>query len=231
MGLCRDWHKFDYIGVNWFRIAGHADAVYTLHAPRSLRNAFRMGRRGRGTKCAAAMSFPEEYLESVTIMGFRLEGPAILAACCAIALYAVPASAADAGAIAKPPPRTTLDYSGKKHIGKASYYARRFHGRKTADGTRMDLASNIAASRSLPLGTTARITNLRNGKTAVVRIKDRGPYAKGRIVDVTPATAAQLGMTRDGVVPVEVAPIEVPQRDGSVKLVMAESEARTALAD
>jgi rare lipoprotein A len=61
------------------------------------------------------------------------------------------------------------------------------------------------------------VTNLDNGKSAVVEIRDRGPYVDGRIVDVSPHTARQLGMQQQGVAPVEVAPIEVPQADGSVK--------------
>ena len=110
-----------------------------------------------------------------------------------------------------------LDHSGKKQKGNASYYSRKLSGRKMADGTRMDPDSNVAASKTLPLGTTARVTNLRNGKSAVVEIKDRGPYVKGRIVDLSPRTAIALGLRSKGVAPVEVAPIEVPQKDGSIK--------------
>lgn len=98
----------------------------------------------------------------------------------------------------------------KKQKGKASYYSHRLSGRKMADGTRLDPASNAAASKTLPLGTKARVKNLDTGKSAVVEIKDRGPYVKGRIVDVTPKTAQQLGMKEDGVAPVEVQPIAPP---------------------
>jgi rare lipoprotein A len=86
-----------------------------------------------------------------------------------------------------------------------------------ADGTPMDPSSNNAASKTLPLGTTAKVTNLDNGKSAVVEIRDRGPYVPGRIVDVSPQTATQLGLVDKGVAPVVVAPIEVPQPDGGVK--------------
>jgi rare lipoprotein A len=116
-----------------------------------------------------------------------------------------------------------LDRSGQSEKGKASYYGKEFFGRTMADGTPMDPESNIAASRTLPIGTKAKVTNLDNGKSAVVEIRDRGPYIEGRIVDLTPKTAEELGMTERGVVPVEVAPIEVPQRDGSVKLGSAAS--------
>lgn len=114
--------------------------------------------------------------------------------------------------------KKALDRSGKPAKGKASYYGKEFFGRKMADGTPMDPDSNIAASRTLPLGTKAKVTNLENGKSAIVEIRDRGPYVEGRIVDLTPKTAEQLSMKKEGVVPVEVVPIEIPQRDGSVKL-------------
>ena len=109
------------------------------------------------------------------------------------------------------------DLSGKAKKGKASHYARRFSGRKMANGKPMNPQSNAAASRTLPLGTKARVTNLENGRSAEVEIKDRGPYVEGRTIDVTPKTAEDLGMKQEGVAPVEVAPIEVPQPDGSVK--------------
>ncbi|WP_194712642.1 septal ring lytic transglycosylase RlpA family protein [Noviherbaspirillum soli] len=113
--------------------------------------------------------------------------------------------------------KPALDLSGKARRGKASYYARKFHGRKMADGTRMNPNANVAASKTLPLGTKAEIVNLESGKKAVVEIRDRGPYVKDRIVDVTPKVADKLDMKEDGVAPVEVKPIEVPQPDGSVK--------------
>ncbi len=110
-----------------------------------------------------------------------------------------------------------LDRSGKTQHGKASYYARKFSGRKMADGTPMNPKASIAASRSLPLGTKAEIVNLDNGRRHEVEIRDRGPYVDGRIVDVSPEVAKKLDMTQDGVARVLVKPIEVPQADGSVK--------------
>lgn len=124
---------------------------------------------------------------------------------------------------------TPKDTSGKKRKGKASYYHQRFAGKKMADGTRMDPQSNNAASKTLPLGTRAKVTNLANGKTAVVEIRDRGPYVAGRIVDVSPKTARQLGMKEDGVAPVEVAPIAVPLPDGSVKRGVAAADSDQAV--
>jgi rare lipoprotein A len=110
-----------------------------------------------------------------------------------------------------------LDRSGKTRKGKASYYGQKFYSKKMADGTPMNPQSNVAASKTLPLGTKAQVTNLENGKTAEVEIKDRGPYVKNRIVDVSPKTADKLGLKENGTAPVEVKPVEVPQSDGSVK--------------
>ena len=107
-----------------------------------------------------------------------------------------------------------LDRSGKKQVGKASFYADKFTGRKMADGTRMDPRDDNAASKTLPLGTTARVTNLETGRSAVVTIQDRGPYVKGRIVDLSPATAREIGISReDGLAQVEVTPLSIPQAD------------------
>jgi rare lipoprotein A len=110
------------------------------------------------------------------------------------------------------------DHSGKKRTGKASFYANSFAGKKMADGTPMDPQDDNAASRTLPLGTTAKVTNLESGKSAVVTIQDRGPYVEGRIVDLSPSTAREIGLTRkQGVAEVVVEPIAVPLPDGSVK--------------
>lgn len=122
---------------------------------------------------------------------------------------------ADVAARGKP----QLDHSGKSRIGKASFYEGIFVGRKMADGNKMNPQNHSAASKTLPLGTTAKVTNLETGRSAVVTIEDRGPYVGGRIVDLTPATAQQIGLSkRQGVAKVEVAPITVPQPDGTVKL-------------
>jgi rare lipoprotein A len=121
--------------------------------------------------------------------------------------------------------RHPKDLTARKRMGKASFYAPMFAGRKMANGNRMDPHSNNAASKTLPLGTTAKVTNLETGKSAVVTIQDRGPYVPGRIVDLSPATAKQIGITyRKGVAMVVVAPIAVPQPDGGVKLGSAARE-------
>ena len=107
--------------------------------------------------------------------------------------------------------------AGRVERGKASYYAPRLAGRRMADGGRFDPRSDAAAHRTLPLGSTARVTNLGNGRSATVTVRDRGPHAPGRIVDVSPDTAERLGMTGQGVAPVEVAPVAAPQAGGQTE--------------
>jgi len=88
--------------------------------------------------------------------------------------------------------------------GKASYYARMHHGQRTANGETHDQNALVAAHRSLPFGTRVRVTNQQNGKQVVVRINDRGPFRRGRIIDVSRAAAAQLDMLDRGVVHVRI---------------------------
>lgn len=128
---------------------------------------------------------------------------------------------------ASPAPPRKLDHSGHKRVGKASFYAKKFTGRKMANGKKMNPNDNNAASKTLPLGTKAKVTNLETGQSAVVDIEDRGPYVKGRIIDLSPSTAEKIGIEREqGIGKVEVAPIAVPQPDGSVKPGAAASDAK-----
>lgn len=123
---------------------------------------------------------------------------------------------AGAGRAQQPVAVHHLDRSGHERVGKASFYA--LGGKTMADGTPMHLKGNNAASKTLPLGTTALVTNLATGKRAIVTIRDRGPYVKGRIVDLSPATAQKIGITpKVGVAKVVVKPIEVPLGDGTLK--------------
>jgi rare lipoprotein A len=113
-----------------------------------------------------------------------------------------------------------LDRTGHKRVGKASFYASKYYNRTMSDGTRMRPDSNNAASLTLPLGTTARVTNLETGRSALVTIKDRGPYVRGRIIDLSPATAHRIGLEpKQGLTKVAVVPLTVPLADGTVKIV------------
>ena len=88
--------------------------------------------------------------------------------------------------------------------GKASWYGPGFHGRLTANGERYNQYALTAAHRSLPFGTRVRVTNMNNDRSVVVRINDRGPFIRGRVIDLSTAAANNIGMIHHGVVPVRV---------------------------
>jgi rare lipoprotein A len=92
--------------------------------------------------------------------------------------------------------------------GSASYYATKFHGRRTASGETFNNNAMTAAHRTLPFGTMVRVTNPASGKSVVVRINDRGPFTKGRMIDVSRAAAEQLGLVQRGHAMVELTRIE-----------------------
>ena len=100
-----------------------------------------------------------------------------------------------------------IDPQSYRTEGLASYYGARHHGNKTASGERFDQNALTAAHRSLAFGSRVRVTNLRNSKTVVVRINDRGPFSPKRIIDLSQKAAEQLDMLRDGVVPVRIEPL------------------------
>lgn len=89
-------------------------------------------------------------------------------------------------------------------VGLASWYGRSFHHKPTASGERYDMNDLTAAHPSLPLDTIARVTNLDNNRSVLVRINDRGPFAQGRVIDLSRGAARLLDMTRAGVAPVRV---------------------------
>lgn len=107
----------------------------------------------------------------------------------------------------KPRPASTTGTSGKvvKVLnGKASYYADKFDGRKTASGEVFRQSKLTAAHKTLPFGTVVKVTNLNNKKSVIVKINDRGPFVKGRIIDLSKKAALAIDMVRSGVVPVKV---------------------------
>jgi rare lipoprotein A len=99
--------------------------------------------------------------------------------------------------------------------GAATYYARKFHGRRTASGERLDQNANVAAHPSLPFGTVVRVTNLRNGRAVDVRVVDRGPargpQRRGVIIDLTQSAARELGFMRQGRTPVHLEVLEADE--------------------
>ncbi|WP_208459422.1 septal ring lytic transglycosylase RlpA family protein [Paraburkholderia caribensis] len=92
--------------------------------------------------------------------------------------------------------------------GQASWYARKFEGRRTANGERYNGQALTAAHRTLPFGTYVRVTSLSTAKTVVVRINDRGPFVKGRVIDLSYAAASALGLTRAPSMNVQIERVE-----------------------
>ena len=82
--------------------------------------------------------------------------------------------------------------------GVASYYGKRFHGRRTANGERFDMTAMTAAHKTLPFGTYVRVTNRSNRRSVTVRINDRGPFIRGRTIDLSRAAAEEIGMIQRG---------------------------------
>lgn len=104
------------------------------------------------------------------------------------------------------PPRPDTDGTPAVHTetGKASFYADRFQNRKTASGERYQASENTAAHRTLPFGSQVRVTNVRNGKSVVVRINDRGPHVRGRIIDLSRSAFVQIGDPAAGLLNVRI---------------------------
>lgn len=94
--------------------------------------------------------------------------------------------------------------------GVASWYGAEFHGKRTASGEIYDMFALTAAHRRLPFGTLVEVTNLENGRKVVVRINDRGPFKKGRIIDLSYAAARRLGMVEQGTARVRLRVIRRP---------------------
>jgi rare lipoprotein A len=96
---------------------------------------------------------------------------------------------------------------GSTHIVNSSWYGPGYAGHRTASGQRFDQSQPTAASKTLPLGSTVRVTNPKNGKSTEVKITDRGPAVPGRELDLSPAAAQQIGVKKAGVAPVEITPV------------------------
>lgn len=116
---------------------------------------------------------------------------------------AVPA-ASRALAGAQPLGTNIPDVSSFKQTGRASWYGRHFHGRRTANGERYDMNALTAAHKTLPLASYVRVTNTTNDKSVVVRINDRGPYVRGRVIDLSYAAARILDLQHVGTARVKI---------------------------
>ena len=107
-------------------------------------------------------------------------------------------------------PKTTLLIKGRKHsaIFNSSYYGKDFHGRKTANGEVFDMYGYTAAHKTLPLGTFLKVTYIKTGKSIIVKVNDRGPFIKGRDLDLSYGAAKKIGLLNDGVGKVKVAVVK-----------------------
>ncbi|WP_031357029.1 septal ring lytic transglycosylase RlpA family protein [Caballeronia sordidicola] len=136
-------------------------------------------------------------------------------------LNALPSSASNSSvtsSLANAEPITAgPDVSDFEQQGRASWYGRGFHGRKTASGERYDMHALTAAHRTLPLASWVRVTNESNHKTVVVKINDRGPYARGRVIDLSYAAAAILGMRGAGVGKVKIEGLSAQEARAAVR--------------
>jgi rare lipoprotein A len=119
-----------------------------------------------------------------------------------------------------PAPATMIE------TGLASWYGARHHGKRTASGEIFDQNKFTAAHRTLPWGSIVKVTNLDNGKLVEVRINDRGPFKKGRIIDLSRTAARALGMLQSGVSPVQMELLS--RREMSNDLVLQNSQTRSA---
>lgn len=134
------------------------------------------------------------------VVSNRMKGDTMVASRFLFILVLATTAAGCAGSTAQarrePPPADTRAI--QTSYGVAAWYGKEFHGRETASGEIFDMYAYTAAHRELPFGTRVRVTNLRNGRHVVVRINDRGPFVRGRVIDVSYIAARDLGMLQTG---------------------------------
>jgi rare lipoprotein A len=103
--------------------------------------------------------------------------------------------------------------------GYASWYGEKFHGRKASSGENFDKFKYTAASKHFDMHTYLLVRNLENGREVVVRVNDRGPYKKGRIIDLSKSAAERLGMLKKGVAKVQVMPLHCVAKDDQEEVI------------
>jgi rare lipoprotein A len=125
-----------------------------------------------------------------------------------IIFLALPMSAEHPVPLGLVQPDNPREFKTPSEIGVASYYADRYHGRKTASGETFDMHALTAAHPTYRFGTRVKVTHLESQRSVVVRINDRGPFVKGRVIDLSLAAAEQLQMVRSGVAQVKLEILE-----------------------
>ena len=118
-----------------------------------------------------------------------------------------------------------LSHEGFVQQGVASWYGKKFHGRKTSNGEIYDMYAMTAAHKTLPLGVFVRVENQNNDRVAVVRVNDRGPFVAGRIIDLSYSAAKKLGVVGPGTAPVKITALgyQETRSDGMVRYTLPES--------
>lgn len=124
--------------------------------------------------------------------------------------------------------RPLRDAAGYRERGVASWYGKKFHGRRTSSGEPYDMYGMSAAHRTLPLPSYVRVRNLENGRTVIVRVNDRGPFLHNRLIDLSYAAAARLGVLGKGTAMVEVESVTTETRTNTVAASSSSSIARSA---
>jgi len=104
----------------------------------------------------------------------------------------------------------SYSYESDTHIGIASWYGMKSHGKKTASGKVFNMHALTAAHKFLPLGSIVKVVNLKNRKVVIVKIVDRGPFTKRRIIDLSHAAAKAIGLLKKGIAKVKIEVISVP---------------------
>ena len=139
------------------------------------------------------------FLAAATASLIVALSPQVLAQTAAPAPSAAPA-AAPAPATATAPAASEKAASGDASEGKVAYYGKKFNGRKTASGERFNAGAMTMAHKTLPFGTMVKVTNIKNNKSVVVRVNDRGPSTPDRVGDLTSGAASKIRMVRAGVI-------------------------------
>ncbi|WP_112713255.1 septal ring lytic transglycosylase RlpA family protein [Moritella yayanosii] len=101
-------------------------------------------------------------------------------------------------------PKTIAYARSHDLVGQASWYGKRFHGKLTASGETYNMRAYTAAHKTLPFGTVVKVINTTNNKSVEVKINDRGPFVRGRVIDLSQKAFEQMGSTNQGVVPVRI---------------------------
>jgi rare lipoprotein A len=151
-------------------------------------------------------------LEQLIYLAMRFTTPkssAVFSICAALILSACASPGKDvnsAGSSASAATAAVASPNTTRHLetGQASWYGRRFHGRTTASGAPFDMNAMTAAHRTLPFGTKVKVTNMANGRAVTVTINDRGPFVRGRVIDLSRGAAAKLDFLDAGVTKVRM---------------------------